>query len=111
MAIKRLTTRKWWDFVEVLENRETFKTGGALEGRPTNGRWDSGRLPMVYADEFAEADYAVFSYATPIAYHHPTLGWVFPDVRYSLTTSKHQGVIRTALGKVCGWDFVNGVAV
>lgn len=47
------------------------------------------------------ADYVVFSYDTPIAWHDAERdAWVIPDVRYSVTTSKHQGTIRTAVSQL-----------
>lgn len=53
----------------------------------------TGQLPRAYANrgDVVNADYVVFSYSTPIAWHLAD-GWVFPDVIYSITTSgKHQG--------------------
>ena len=41
-------------------------------------------------------DYVVYSYGTPIAWHHAG-GWSVPSVRYSVTTSKHQGIVRRAV--------------
>ena len=54
-----------------------------------------GSLPKVFQDliDSSDVDYVVFSYSTPIAWHTPD-GWVVPPVRYSVTTSKHQGQAR-----------------
>lgn len=44
--------------------------------------------------------YVIYSYHTPIAWqidYHGVPFWVIPDVKYSITTSKHQGRVRTAL--------------
>lgn len=78
---------------------EEFRTSGSLKGERTNGYpVYPGRLP----DEFRQAlrddepDYVVYSYSTPIAWHGKR-GWVMPDTRYSVTTSKSQGRIRFAL--------------
>jgi hypothetical protein len=60
-----------------------------------------------------EIDYVIYSYGTPIAWrtreaHYGNNGltyshrWVVPDVRYSVTTSKHQGKVRTALSQITG---------
>jgi hypothetical protein len=38
----------------------------------------------------------VYSYGTPIAWHTNT-GWFIPDLKYSVTTSKHQGYVRRAI--------------
>jgi hypothetical protein len=74
-----------------------FTTSGALSGRSLHGEhfgpWDSGRLPREHADSFQRSTYAVFSYATPIAW--VTDGaWVIPAARYSVTTSRHQSAAR-----------------
>jgi hypothetical protein len=47
-------------------------------------------------EESPMIDYVVFSYGTPIAWHSRN-GWTTPDVRYSVSTSKHQGRIFTAV--------------
>jgi hypothetical protein len=41
-------------------------------------------------------DYVVFSYYTPIAYRTTNGMWHMPSVRYSNTTSQHQGKISAA---------------
>jgi hypothetical protein len=41
--------------------------------------------------------YVVFSYNTPIAWFYQG-GWELDSRRYSVTTSKHQGLIRRTLG-------------
>lgn len=61
------------------------------------GGFTYGYLPQSYWDSVDHADYVVMSYGTPIAWLLPvpdvllTSKWVRPDVRYSVTTSKHQG--------------------
>lgn len=78
---------------------EPFRTSGSLRGERTNGypvyagRLYDEFLPNLRADE---PDYVVYSYSTPIAWHG-SRGWVMPDQRYSVTTSKQQGKIATAL--------------
>lgn len=103
--------------VAILTGEE-FTTYGALSG--TKFPTSTGRLPHDWQEEFHamrnDIDYAVMSYATPIAWHvKPRIGrgwnqfaqewrdvvirpeWVIPDVSYSVTTSKHQGIVRVAL--------------
>lgn len=41
-------------------------------------------------------DYIVYSYGTPIAWHHAG-GWSLPAIKYSVTTSKHQSLVRRAI--------------
>lgn len=101
--MKRLTVNGGWrDYVSVLRNREPFRTYGALYGYKGNAG-TLGYLPDPWREQYyADAndiDYVVLSYATPIAWHTPT-GWTVPDVRYSVTTSKHQGRIRTAVSQL-----------
>lgn len=89
----------WWQFTPVLRDRVPFKTGGALFGIAGPGE-TFGRLPHQYWQSNAHADYTVMSYATPLAWHVPGEGWTMPEVKYSVTTSKHQGRIRVALAEI-----------
>jgi hypothetical protein len=85
-----------------IEARRSFKTSGALGGLafeppvPGTQFW-GGQLPQAWRERLAKqsVDYVVFSYVTPIAWHHAK-GWEFPDERYSQTTSTHQGQVRRA---------------
>lgn len=86
----------WTQFVEPLRNRTQFKTHGALYGVPGEPR-TIGRLPAEFLDSVTQADYVVYSYDTPIAWHIPDAGWRMPPVNYSQSTSKQQGRINTAL--------------
>lgn len=92
----KISTRDAHKIAKAIANGEDFETHGALSGR--SGRftaWSAGRLPSQYVDGFLASDYALFSYATPIAYR--TNGeWVVPEVRYSVTTSRHQSTARYA---------------
>lgn len=87
----------WTQFVTPLRKLEPFTTHGSLwsEVAPY-GASSTGRLPSEHVASARAADYVVYSYSTPIAWH--TAGeWVMPDESYSVTTSKQQGRIRTAL--------------
>lgn len=102
----------WWQFTEPLMARESFQTHGALEGRRLwqgmhrHGECfcrevaESGKLPDHYVESFSHASYAVYSYETPIAWFNEDGVWIMPDVKYSVTTSKHQGRIFTAIGQL-----------
>jgi hypothetical protein len=85
-----------------MRERKAFKTGGALHGEEWNrdsvSLWDLGRLPREHANAFmmdhlAGIAYVVWSYGTPIAWVRKDGTVVKPDVRYSRTTSKHQGML------------------
>lgn len=70
------------------------------------------QLPREWADGLQDAIhdgrvlYIVWSYETPIAWfvrsaiNAQRSGWVMPDVRYSVTTSKHQSVARSIVRNV-----------
>lgn len=104
----------WMQFLEPLCSLEPFDTHGALYG--IKGIGGHGRLPVEYHDSYKNADYVVYSYNTPIAWHVPNRnegwelgngepapaepGWVTPDEKYSVTTSKHQGRIFTAISQL-----------
>jgi hypothetical protein len=85
---------------DLITNRVGF-TGNNLYGvvTPYDGRiqW-SGQLPQEFRDQLAldRPDFIVYSYATPIAWHSDK-GWFIPEVKYSVTTSKHQNYVRRAI--------------
>lgn len=80
-----------------ISDLQPFTTSGALSGRVPHGEtftaWESGRLPREHVESFQRATYAVFSYATPIAWVADG-AWVIPATRYSVTTSRHQSAAR-----------------
>lgn len=97
-------------FAAVLNRLEPFTTYGALYGRLTldhTGQLDWPTVQQLRA--YRDADrllYVVYSYATPIAWciqlDNPNPAgewreWLFNDVKYSKTTTKHQGKLRAAL--------------
>lgn len=66
------------------------------------GKGTTGRLPEPWWSKFvtrAKEAYVVYSYNTPIAWWDATTGWVIPDVKYSPTTSRHQSIVRLAVGR------------
>ena len=73
--------------------RREFRAGN-LRGTTT---FDGmGRLHRAYdALAVAHADYLVYSYATPIAWHVGG-SWVIPFESYSATTTRHQNLVRSA---------------
>ncbi|MEU6260178.1 hypothetical protein ACFUEN_29765 [Streptomyces griseorubiginosus] len=87
-----------WSVRRALAARQPFTTYGAF--RATNQRnYCVGRLPQQWADRYrADADagrivYQVYSYSTPIAWVLDDGAIVVPQVRYSLTTTRHQGLL------------------
>lgn len=105
MAVPMLKSKgPWWELSPYVRARETFKTHGSLGGvSGVPGYWPEGQLPDEYKASLAQADYVVFSYRTPIAWHlrgdyvGESLAWVIPDVKYSNTTSAQQSKIRACI--------------
>ena len=87
----------------LIAARQPFTTSGSLRGGPP-GHWpEHGRLPADHGSALMDSvvagavEYIVYSYGTPIAWHRTDTGWTVPDVRYSATTSRHQGAVRQAV--------------
>ena len=70
--------------------------------------WNTGRLPADWARTYEARShlitYTITSYGTPVAWCDVEAGWIVPAVRYSVTTSRMQTVIRTALSHL-GIDY------
>lgn len=107
-TIVRTTTRAGWQaYLDLIKNKTPFVTSGALRGVALPDGWlppTYGRLP---ADWFrlmqTGADYVIYSYQTPIAWHRPADDlWIVPDESYSRTTSRHQSLIGTAISQLGG---------
>ena len=77
--MKRITLRQ---AVEAIRNREEFQAG-SLSGY------------HVYQPD----EYVISSYATVIAVVKDSGTWI-DDQRYSVTTSRHQSIVRRAIGEV-----------
>lgn len=81
--------------------------------------WGTGHLPRALKNIFHNRSHpyrspfikgTIYSYGTPIAWFDSEYGvWVVPDVRYSVTTSKHQSTLWALRNYVsipadCGMD-------
>lgn len=88
----------WTQFVRPLRERLQFSTNGALTGVQGAPR-TYGELPVKYRYSAAKADYVVYSFDTPIAWH-TAAGWRMPPVSYSPITSRHQSKINMALSQI-----------
>ncbi len=98
----RTTTRT---AAPAIAARQPFATSGALVGEFLTAGSAShlGRLPDEHRAKFAEAVkkhkrdlYVIWSYGTPIGWAGPGESLTIPDVKYSATTTKHQGNLRRA---------------
>lgn len=93
----------------LIHERTEFETYGALSAE-WNGGYPLGQLPQPWRDILiahttnsqgqVERAYVVYSYQTPIAWWTKAHGWVIPPVKYSRTTSVHQGKLYLALASV-----------
>jgi hypothetical protein len=92
------------DAGDAIRRRETFIAGdGSLSARFISFTAPNGRAsrPVIDAlrDAIATTDaplYVVLSYGTPIAWAAGPGPLTVPDVKYSVTTSRHQGIARRA---------------
>ena len=93
--MKRVSTQQAG---QMIDARTDFTTHGSLRGERVGMRTTiyTGGLPGDWADLYREhfrsglLTYVVWSYVTPIAWEHDGT-WYRPGVRYSATTSRHQG--------------------
>lgn len=90
----------------LLQTLTPFKSQGAMHAHRYNGTGVStmappsggGKLPREYTIP-ATAVYVVFSYSTPIGWVDADGTRTIPDVRYSVTTTQHQGKVRAWMGR------------
>jgi len=87
--------------IDLIASRVQFKANsmaGVIWASDNMQSMGFGRLDydLVAQMGHEQPDYVVYSYGTPIAWHHVG-GWSVPSVRYSVTTSKHQGIVRRAV--------------
>lgn len=81
----------------AIRSRTPFDAGN-LSGDYSRG---TGILPDIWArhfrERYAHITYAIYSYHTPLAWYDDELGWTYPDVKYSISTTNHQRAVSTAL--------------
>jgi hypothetical protein len=98
-----------------VDAQEPFRTtAGSVKGyifpQNTIELPPMGRLPEEYQKqlkmqiESGLVKFMIYSYGTPIAWVLYSGTWIVPDVSYSVTTSHHQGIVRTA---IANYDFYN----
>lgn len=89
----------------AIADRMTFHAGALnaerfYEGSSTHeGAMDSGETYDQWRADCKSGSitYVVRSYYTPIAWFTADRGWIVPAEKYSVTTSRHQGIVRRAL--------------
>jgi hypothetical protein len=98
MALYGKTTLK--TIQEGIDHQKAFKIGNVSASVYGSGEFvPKGRLPDFVADQLNARKttiYVIFSYQTPIAWCNVGINtnWFIPDVKYSVSTSNHQSVIR-----------------
>jgi hypothetical protein len=56
-----------------------------------------GQLPVPFIRQLKNIPgevFVVYSYNTPIGWRSPIVEWTIPDVKYSVSTSHHQNMLR-----------------
>ena len=94
----------------MIADRRAFRTHGSLSGRMIrNGdALPVGQLPDDYARRLLVdvrnygPVFVVFSYATPIAWIDANGDATIPDVKYSVTTTRHQHTARMGMAVATG---------
>ncbi|GAA4896033.1 hypothetical protein HNR25_001820 [Streptomonospora salina] len=90
------------DARRLISARKPFRTHGALYADDFP-RSETGRMPPEWAEAYRSdregpgISYAVYSYATPIAWVRCDGVPVIPEVGYSVTTTRHQNLCRAWL--------------
>lgn len=106
----KVSTRNHSRIAELLDSETGFTTHGALragfDSYPYTGQLPADWVERMRSDARESNDvlFVLYSYSTPIAWRTSSGEVVVPDVRYSVTTSKHQSHAR-------GWAMRNRVAV
>lgn len=102
----KISTRDCSIMAQRVTNGEDFQCHGSLRGeawkREYLSAWDTGELPREHAnalmvDHLAGLAYVIWSYSTPIGWKRTDGTVVIPNVKYSVTTTKHQHMARMAL--------------
>lgn len=109
MTIRKVTRRQ---AAREMNCKREFRTATGSHKGVSYGKYEGltlptdTQLPKGWRDLFltSGAEYVVWSYETPIAWWTPTHkggnkennGWTIPDVSYSPTTSRYQGMANLA---------------
>ena len=85
---------------QAIFNRKNFKTSGSVQGSQASLGYVgmlSGEARDAYYADVNVADYTLYSYSTPIAWHTPN-GWTVVKAKFSSTTGRHQSLARAGIG-------------
>lgn len=93
--MKKTTVANAAHYIETLTD---FDAGNLTGSKHYMG---IGRANRKYIHDVAHADFVVYSYATPIAWakrRWDGLWWTIIDEKFSVTTSRHQNIVRRTVG-------------
>lgn len=83
------TTRSVQDIIYAIIDKQNFRTSGALKGE------------YVAETKNSVSHYVIYSYDEPIGFLTYYDGWaLISNRKFSVTTSRHQTVVRRAMGYV-----------
>lgn len=82
--------------ISLLRDGNPLSVAGTLEGTPFRVSLSRSRLSPKNRELYETQDivYTVLSYHTPIGWKLASGEWVIPDAKYSVTTSKHQNLLK-----------------
>lgn len=98
----KVSTRDAHAIANAISTARDFECYGSLSGKagdPVRVGYNYGRMDRSLIDSLRSAHYVIYSYSTPIAWRTVD-GWVVPDDKFSVTTSKHQSTVRYAISMV-----------
>lgn len=92
----------WWRLRDLIAARSPVVTSGAFSGGPVipGAGIDRGQLDRAYWPSLSHADYVLWSWQTPIAWHTTDDRWHLPHASYSFTTTRHQSQCIVAIDQV-----------
>jgi hypothetical protein len=99
--MKQLNQR---DAIHYVMTRQEFKAS-ALSGTykdytPSEGRLNREEYEILEsAMNESKVAFVVYSYGTPIAWHTDARGWYVVSQKFSVTTSKHQNLVRRGIAE------------
>ena len=84
------------DVSPFINQRQPFQ---ASTLRGVEGQAGTGRMSDDEVRSYRQSNptYTIMSYGTPIAWHTNEEGWQISPSKYSMTTSRHQGIVRRAI--------------
>ena len=94
------------DAIHYIATRQEFKASALSGSRYSLGGGQlMGKDLATFEGDVNAADFFVYSYNTPIAWHTLNFGWYVVGQKFSVTTSKHTNQVRRAVSDI--WQGAN----